>query len=57
MRIKSTWAAPERLVRRIVAALHQEEGSPNYGMIFKQLDAARRRHPAPQPQCNHPVDY
>jgi hypothetical protein len=27
-----------RLVRRIVAALHQGEGSPNYGMIFKQLD-------------------
>ena len=27
-----------RLVRRVVAALHKEEGSPNYGMIFKQLD-------------------
>ena len=27
-----------RLVRRVVAALHQGEGSPNYGMIFKQLD-------------------
>ena len=27
-----------RLVRRIVAALHTGEGSPNYGMIFKQLD-------------------
>ena len=33
-----------RLVRRVVAALHQGEGSPNYGMIFKQLDVC-----APQP--------
>ena len=25
-------------LRRVVAALHKEEGSPNYGIIFKQLD-------------------
>ena len=41
--IKSTWAAPGDSSRRVVAALHQGEGSPNYGMIFKQLDAAPRR--------------
>ena len=29
-----------QLVRRIVAALHTGEGPPNYGLLFKRLDAA-----------------